>query len=99
VRSLTTKRYSQALPYLSEEAGARLDAEALRAGTEHLLNRTGLADDVEGESSTMHGEHASADVLLQTRRAGEQRLTFGLVREQGLWAIETLPKELSSWEK
>jgi hypothetical protein len=84
-RKLATGRYDMALPHLEHDDPAMLPV--VRTSGENLRERAGEVHHVAGESSAIDGDTATADVTIETERAGELRWQFELVRRDGEWKI------------
>ena len=83
--TLVVGRYSMALEHLAERdrgllATVRTSGENLRAGAGEIIH-------VEGESSAITGDTATATVVMTTANAGELRWQFALVQRDSEWKI------------
>jgi hypothetical protein len=87
VRQLTTGRYDRALPFLSRQAAAATDVEALNVLARDLDQSVGGVESVEGEQGDVKGRIAQARARVRGPGA-EAIITFALVRELGLWRID-----------
>jgi hypothetical protein len=84
-RKLAGGRYEVALQHLEEGGEAALPA--VRQSAESLRARARAVNQVEGESSAITGDEATATVAITTSAAGELRWQFALVRRAGEWKI------------
>jgi hypothetical protein len=89
-RQLTTRRYELALKMLSRGSAAAETPASLRARFGPLLQPAGEVNRVDAEVQWMAGERAAATAIV-AGDSGQVRLGFALVREQGLWRVDTLP--------
>jgi hypothetical protein len=88
MRSLATRRYTQALPRLSDEL-RRSGTDGLRRRQREIEQAHGRVRDVQGERSSIAGDYAEASVRLTTE-AGETVLRFRLLRRHGEWRVASL---------
>lgn len=87
---LTTRRYELALKMLSGNTRRTETASSLQDRFVSLLQPAGQINRVDAEVQWAAGERAAATAIVRGD-SGEVRMEFGLVREQGLWRIDTLP--------
>ena len=90
LRAIETGRFSQALPYLHEELRKRMGEDDVRELLMALEREHGKIEDVRGDSSSVRGDEAEAEVSIRTAR-GEGRVRLQLLREKHLWKISKLP--------
>ncbi|HXG54061.1 MAG TPA: hypothetical protein VNJ03_01665 [Vicinamibacterales bacterium] len=76
---------------LSAQRSRAEQAQTLELRFAPLLAGTGTVNRVAAEPVWMDLERSTARAIVRGDR-GEVRLEFGLVRERGLWKIETLPR-------
>jgi hypothetical protein len=94
LRAMARRRYPQALPYLRPELRA-VGVEGLRRHQQRIERACGLVRDVRGEDGARAGESATATALLKGA-AGQGRMRFALVRQQGEWRLATLGEWVGS---
>jgi ABC-type transporter MlaC component len=87
MRSLTTRRYRQALPFLNDELQERVTPEALKAYAQRLEAEHGKIKDVKGEAGWMKGDRAEAHAVLQTDQGKEVKHPIRLERSEGAWSV------------
>jgi hypothetical protein len=85
-RKLAAGRYDMALEHLEDGDHGML--AIVRTSGENLRARAGEINQVEGESSAITGDTATATVVIATADAGDLRWQFGLVRRYGEWKIQ-----------
>lgn len=85
-RKLAGGRYEPALEHLARREPVMVPV--LRTSGRNLRTTAGAVDQVEGESSAIAGDTATAVVKIDTRDVGQVRWTFSLVRRNGEWKIE-----------
>ena len=84
-RKLAGGRYDMALEHL--EQGERAMLPRLRKSGETLRARAGEINQIEGESSAITGDTATATVRISTAGGGELHWQFRLVRRDWQWKI------------
>jgi hypothetical protein len=91
MRKVAERRYDMALEQL--ETGNRGMLPVVRALGATLQERAGAIDQVEGDSSTIAGDAATATVTVSGNR-GDVKWLFDLVRRTGEWKIRetSLPR-------
>lgn len=89
VRHLAARRYDRALAEVSRDAHQRTDVAQLRAQARALEDSVGGINNAAGEPGTIDGERATASVLVQGRRHVQRTVEIRLVREQGLWRVDS----------
>jgi len=85
-RQLAAHRFSEAIPYLTEDLAGRTGAGRLRSEWEAFERSAGRAQDVQGEPGMRSDRSATASALVTTSRE-RRRFSFDLAREKGLWKI------------
>ena len=89
LRATWMKRYPQAARYLSEDARAHINDDALAAARARLEEATGGIEDVRGEQGWIAGETAEAYASVRGRdRSVGVRLR--LRRQKGEWRVAGL---------
>jgi hypothetical protein len=89
-RQITTGRFELALNLLSSGARATESAGSLKRRFAPLLRPAGAVNHVDAERLSLDAEQAGARATVRGDN-GQAGLDYGLVRERGLWKIETLP--------
>lgn len=84
-RKLATGRYDMALEHLAQSDRGVLPV--VRTSGETLRAQAGEVNQVQGESSAIAGDEATARVTIATENAGDVRWTFRLVRQDFEWKI------------
>ena len=87
MRSLTSHRYRQALPFLSDDLQERVTPEALKAYTHRLEAKHGKIKDVKGKAGWVKGDRAEAQAVLQSERGKEVKHPIRLERSEGAWSV------------
>ena len=87
---LATRRYELALKMASSNTGRTETTSSLRGRFVSLLQPAGEINRVDAEVRWIAGDRAATTAIVRGD-AGQIRIEFGLVRERGLWRIDTLP--------
>ena len=84
-RKLATGRYDMALEHLAQSDRGVLPV--VRTSGETLRAQAGEVNQVQGESSAIAGDEATARVTIATENASDVHWTFRLVRQDFEWKI------------
>ena len=87
-RKLGNRRYGLAREHLSRTAREHQSALAIEKLFEPVKSRIGALEGVEATELSRDGDRASAECELRGQH-GAVTLRFALVREQGLWVIDS----------
>ena len=87
---LTTRRYGLALNMLAAQNEPSETAHTLETRFAPLFTVTGAVNRVDAEPRWIDRDRSAARAIIRGDR-GNVTLEFGLVREYGLWKIESLP--------
>lgn len=87
MRSLSTRRYDQALTFLHDNLKKQTPTDDLKAFTQRIEREHGGIQNVSGEPIWIKGDRAEASAFLQTQRVKEVEIKFKLERDKGEWVI------------